>query len=96
MTSPKANPPKPTAAQSISGNEATENDYQKYGEGGSRLRPKRDAITQHGKDFPNRAGNTTTRRMSLRWSSPIHEGKCPGRFQITDDFRQAQKKAGHP
>ena len=65
------------------------------GEGGSRLRPKRDGMTQHGKDFPNRVGNTTTntttQRMSLMWSRPTHEGKCPGRFQITDDFRQAQK-----
>ena len=34
--SQKANPPKPTAAQSISGNEATENDSQEYGEGGIR------------------------------------------------------------
>ena len=32
-TSQKANPPKPTAAQSISEDEATENDSQKYGEG---------------------------------------------------------------
>ena len=70
------------------------------GEGGSRLRPKWDGMTQHGKDFPNRVGNTTTntttQRMSLMWSRPTHEGKCPGRFQITDDFRQAQKKAEHP
>ena len=65
-TSQKANPLKPTAAQSISGDEATENDSQKYGEGGSRLRPKWDAMTQHGKDFPNRVGNTTTQRMSLK------------------------------
>ena len=69
------------------------------GEGGSRLRPKWDAVTQHGKEFPNRVGNTTTKtttqRMSLMWSRPTHEGKCPGRFQITDDFRQAQKKAEH-
>ena len=35
--SQKANPPKPTAAQSISGDEATENDSQKYGEGVRRL-----------------------------------------------------------
>ena len=72
----------------------------KHGEGGSRLRPKWDGMTQHGKDFPNRVGNTTTntttQRMSLMWSRPTHEGKCPGRFQITDDFRQAQKKAEHP
>ena len=69
------------------------------GEGGSRLRPKWDGMTQHGKGFPNRVGNTTTnittQRMSLMWSRPNHEGKCPGRFQITDDFRQAQKKAEH-
>ena len=68
----------------------------KHGEGGSRLRPKWDGMTQHGKDFPNRVGNTTTntttQRMSLMWSRPTHEGKCPGRFQITDDFRQAQKR----
>ena len=30
--------------------------------------------------------------MSLMWSRPTHEGKCPGRFQIADDFRQAQKR----
>ena len=68
MTSPKANPPKPTAAKSISEDEATENDSRKYGEGGSRLRPKWDGMTQHGKDFPNRVVNTTTQRMSLMWS----------------------------
>ena len=34
--SQKANPLKPTAGQSISGDEATENDSQKYGEGGIR------------------------------------------------------------
>ena len=71
-----------------------------YGEGGSRLRPKWEGMTQHGKDFPNRVGNTTTntttQRMSLMRSRPTHEGKCPGRFQITDDFRQTQKKAEHP
>ena len=36
-TSQKANPPKPTAAQSISGDEDTENDSQEYGEGESRF-----------------------------------------------------------
>ena len=45
-TSPKANPPKPTAAQSISGNEATENESQKYGEGESPIHQFLDALTQ--------------------------------------------------
>ena len=35
-TSQKTNPPEPTAAQSISGGKATENETQKYGEGGIR------------------------------------------------------------
>ena len=35
-TCQKANPLKPTAAQSISGDEATENDSKRYGEGGIR------------------------------------------------------------
>ena len=33
------------------------------------------------KNFTNRAENTTTQRISLIRSLPIHEGKCPGRFQ---------------
>ena len=44
-TSRKANPLKPTAAQSISGNDATENDSQRYGEGESPIHLFLDALT---------------------------------------------------
>ena len=52
----KANPPKLTAAQSISGNEATENDSQEYGEGDPAYGSQRDLRERHGTNSQRRKG----------------------------------------
>ena len=58
-TSQKANPPKPTAAQSISEDEATENDSQEYGEGVSRFHSLTHLSEQTRTFFPKSSGFPT-------------------------------------
>ena len=63
-TSQKANPPKPTAAQSISGDIAAENDSQKYGEGESRFQTLTHLNERPRTYFPKSSANTPSHTPS--------------------------------
>ena len=107
-TSQKANPTKPTAAQSISGDEATENDSQKYGEGVCRFHalthlsepirtffPKSSGFPT---PFPTPKGCGRSRTSTNDSEQPIARWKSVWRISSraqSGRFRRAQKKAEH-
>ena len=107
-TSQKANPPKPTAAQSISGDEAAENDSQKYGEGVCRFHALTHLSEPTRTYFPKSSGNTpphTPPQDCGRPRTPANDPEQPisrrksvwsisSRAQ-SGRSRRAQKKAEH-
>ena len=107
-TSQKANRPKPTAAQSISGDEATRNDSQKYGEGESRFQTLTHFSERLRTIFPKSSRNTllitlrpfrgSPRTLANDPEQPISRRKSVwsiSRRAQSERFRRAQKKAEH-
>ena len=103
-TSPKANPPKPTAAQSISGDKAAENDSQKYGEGVSRfhslthLSERTRTYFPKSSGFPTPKGCGRSRTSTNDSEQPISRRKSVwsiSRRAQSGRFHRTQKKAEH-